>query len=651
MVAVQSYRMLIRIFLIANVALANAAYSKEDALASVRAEFMRAYAAASNDAQATPDGDALRAYVLYPYLEQARIQRVLAAQDFVAADHAAEEFLKAHGGEPVTRDLRRLWYASLSKRQQWERYLANYREVDDAGLRCYALNARLALQRLEGLLANVVATWSSAADSLQACEPVFTWLKTQSVWSPELIARRVRTALTAGNAGFARQLIAMLPKEQAAELETWAALIERPRDEIDSAIKTPGKKIEAPALLDGWIRFARSDPAGAMQRYAKLISARALSKDSSSRYALELALALAWNRRSEALKYFAKVQPSEMDDRAYEWLARAAIWAADWQRAIKVIDTMPTSLRQTTRWQYWQARATELRGEVAAAKARYAALLSDDNYYAVLAAARISQAYTPHPQVLSIDQSQLQALATQPAFMRARELLLTGSHELRAYAYDEWRSAYSKLDSGARMQAIGLAASWQWHDQTILIAAEQKVFSDYALLYPRPFDIEVQNAVKLTQLSPALIYATLRQESLYRTDAESLAAAKGLMQLQMPTARRTARKWQLAEPQDLFNPAINITLGAAYLSDLQQRFSGNIALALAAYNAGPNAPLRWLNSQNNARKETDVWIENIPYNETRTYVQRVLWHSIVFGWKMSGDPQDMKPWLQSITAQ
>jgi soluble lytic murein transglycosylase len=127
------------------------------------------------------------------------------------------------------------------------------------------------------------------------------------------------------------------------------------------------------------------------------------------------------------------------------------------------------------------------------------------------------------------------------------------------------------------------------------------------------------------------VYGVIRQESLYRADAVSSAGARGLMQLQIDTARRTARALKLPKPNvdDLFVPAINTSLGAGYLRTLLDRFDGQLPVALAGYNAGPNAAARWLPDQT---IDADVWIENIPYDETREYVQRILWHRLMFTW-------------------
>jgi soluble lytic murein transglycosylase len=180
-----------------------------------------------------------------------------------------------------------------------------------------------------------------------------------------------------------------------------------------------------------------------------------------------------------------------------------------------------------------------------------------------------------------------------------------------------------------------------------MAAAVQRLFNDYALLYPQPFDRQVRAAAQLSKLPPELIYSVMRQESLYRPDAISSAGARGLLQLVPDTARRTAKAWKQPRPnpEELFDPNVAIPLGAAHLSELIDRFGGQTVAAIAAYNAGPNAAARWIPAQ---PVETDVWIENIPYNETRTYVQRIVWHNLVFNWLKTGEPQKADAWFVPV---
>jgi len=262
----------------------------------------------------------------------------------------------------------------------------------------------------------------------------------------------------------------------------------------------------------------------------------------------------------------------------------------------------------------------------------------------VLAAARLGQRFAPSPQPLAYDAESVAALERSLPFLRARELLLS---DLPALAQAEWNAAYGALDSSARPAAVIMASRWGWHFQAIASAAQLGMFDDYALLFPRPFDRPVAEGVKLSGLSRTLIYAVIRQESLYQPWAISGAGAIGLMQLLPSTARRTAAVLDRPRPtrEALTRPEINVPLGAAFLARLVERFDGQVVLALASYNAGPGAARRWLPD---SAMDVDVWVENIPYNETRVYVQRIMWYSVVFEWLEDGQPEDASSWLERI---
>ena len=115
----------------------------------------------------------------------------------------------------------------------------------------------------------------------------------------------------------------------------------------------------------------------------------------------------------------------------------------------------------------------------------------------------------------------------------------------------------------------------------------------------------------------------MREESGYRPDVVSVSGARGLLQLMPATAQRVAKGIEMADVSvdDLFLPDINIRLGAALLEDLLDRFDGRASAAVASYNAGPAVVTRWLTRSDVA---DDEWVEEIPYDQTRGYVKRVL---------------------------
>jgi soluble lytic murein transglycosylase len=618
-----------------------------DALATVQAAPMRPSSDAERD---------LRGYVLYPYLEAARLRRQLelatpAAGQLIdpllPVDDDVVAFLREHGSAPVTDRLRTAWLDSLAARRAWSAYLEHFDPERDAtvALRCHALVARVRLGRTSGLADALAQTWLVPRSLPDACDPALEWWKARGGPGVELAARRAELALEAGDPALARYVVrSFLPGARGAPLLQWAALIERPAAEIAAVLATPGRVVDEAALRDGWTRFARADAEAAAREFPALVAGRQLDARAASPYALAVALGLAWGRLPGALEFFARVHPDDFDERGHEWHARAALWARDWARAAAAVAAMPDALRNQARWQYWAARAHEQTGEFASARAGYAQVSTTDNWYAALAAARLDRKFTPTLQPLALADAAIDELAQSPGLLRARELL---SCRLEAEAGAEWRAAVDALPPGQQRVAVGLAARWGWHHQAIAAAARLKLFNDYELLYPRPYEFDVREASRRTGLSREFIYAIIRQESLFRPDAGSSAGALGLMQLLPGTARLVARRNGVRAPTraQLLEPSVNIALGADYLAGMLQRFDGEPALASAAYNAGPNAARRWLPP---APLDLDVWAENIPYNETRAYVQRVAWHALVFDWLREREPRDVSHWLRSV---
>jgi len=615
-----------------------------------RKAFLEAYArvTANSADESAADSELLKTYPLYPYLQAARIRQALSASpdSLAPVDQLAGDFIAAHEQAPVSRILRSAWLDSLAKREKWGLFIEAYRDAGATeAVRCQSFTARIELGKTEGLAGDITRQWLTPR-SLPECTRPFAWLNGNGLLTPELIEKRVRLALESNNAAFARQIIEQLPTERTGPYLQWAALLEQPQRSLDALIASPDLAVDPAALLAGWTRLARTNPPAARERYQGLMSARGLTRETGSPYALALALPLAWNHDPAALEYFDLVAARDLDDSALEWRTRAAMLAGDWKLASKSIVAMSETNRQTARWRYWAARAAVQLHDASHARPLYESLLSDDNYYSGMAAARLHRLVVPLLKSVPVDAELLGTIERVPAMERARELFLCG---MRPEALAEWQLGYGSLAEAGRLQSIRLAAGWLWYDQAIAVASAQKVFNDYVLLYPRPFDPQVEQAARVAQLAPELIYAVLRQESLYRADAVSSADARGLMQLQLDTARRTARKWKRPKPDlaDLFDPATSTLLGATRLRTLLDQFDGQTSLALAAYNAGPNAVLRWLPTK---AMDSDVWIENIPYTETRVYVQRILWHVLTFTWLRTREAQPTRSWLTPIRA-
>jgi soluble lytic murein transglycosylase len=615
---------------------------------AVRNEFRAAYAAAaSGTAAATADSEQLRSYLLYPYLEAARIERGLARAEgaWHESDAAAEAFLAEAGDVPVARAVRRAWLASLARRTSWQNFLAQYdARVATTALECQSFNARIALQDTAGLAGAVRARWLTGQRLPSECEPAFQWLRAQNELPDDLVAQRVTLLLDNGQAAFARVIAARLPADTAAPLLARAEFVENPARALDALLRADGRAVPAAVVLEAWSRLARNSAEEALLRYDALAELMP-GREHEHQLALLLAKGLAWDRKPEALEYFARVPGDALDATGREWWARAAMWSGEWDEVRAAIAAMPARDQTDWPWLYWGARAADESGDAESARALFTAALAGDNYYSAMAAARLDERVVPRLEPIPLDAAAVESIAATEAFQRVRELVLVG---LREPATSEWRHAYSALPEEARLQAVHLAARWEIYDVAVATATSHGRFNDYSLLYPRPHADAVAAAAKLTEVEPQLVYGVIRQESLFRADAASSAGALGLAQLMPGTARATARRWQLPAPQraDLFDPNVNITLAAAHVAELLQRFDAALPVALGAYNAGEAAAARWLPAE---AVDSDVWVENIPYNETRAYVRRVLWHSLVYRWLETGEPQSTRGWIGKIS--
>jgi soluble lytic murein transglycosylase len=140
----------------------------------------------------------------------------------------------------------------------------------------------------------------------------------------------------------------------------------------------------------------------------------------------------------------------------------------------------------------------------------------------------------------------------------------------------------------------------------------------------------------------------MRQESMLDKNAESPVGARGLMQIMPETGRQIARKlnepWRTAS--SLFEPDTNIKYGTFYYKQMLNRFNGNFALAAAAYNAGPNRVDKWLPSDK--QMPADIWIETIPFKETRKYVTSVLSYTLIYSQRLQQNTLKIKNFLPDV---
>ena len=574
-----------------------------------------------------PDSDALETYVLHDYLVAARFRRDLAHADD-NLDTAIDAFLQAHGVQPVARPLRREWLLSLAQRHRWDWYLPRSADLTEPVMICQRLAGRLATGDTQGLAAPALERWGAPQRQPAECADVFAWLKQQNLLTPALAEARTRAALSANDARLAREFAADVPVPRSAPLLQWSDLLESPKGALTVLAVHPELSVEPDALASGFDKLSHTDIQAAQSLLPQLLARGGMTPELQARLERSAALGSAYDHDSHALALFDKLPASSVDSQVEEWRVRAALWSGDYGKVREWTEHMPASLASQPRWRYWHARAVAVSVGDKAAEPLYAEISELRDYFGYLAADHLHRAYHLNARP-SPDDSNLQAsLATEAGMIRAHELFAC---DMADEASVEWAVVVGSADPITKVQAAHLASRWGWYAQAIATLAQAGEWDDVRLRYPRPYLDAVAQASGLANVQADWIFAVMRQESLYRKDAVSRADARGLMQMLPSTAAAVARRWHLAPPhkEALFDPAVAVPLGAAYLRELLDRYAGQLPLTLAAYNAGPNPVARW---QPSSSLDADVWIENIPYNETRGYVQHILEHIVAFAW-------------------
>lgn len=579
-------------------------------------------------------------YPLVPYLDAAALRTRLDQADPAEVRALLDEIADV----PIASDLRRHWLASLARRGEWALVRAAWRPGLGPTADCLHARALFATGSTEAVPV-ARALWLHGASRPAQCDPVFEDLAGSGALSADLVWQRFELAMQAGQDGLARHLLARLTGTPRAAAQTWLALRANPTA-LDVPDALAGTGPHAPGILtDVLRRQARADPLTTAARWERWRDALPLSAAQAGQIDRALAVMLAVDREPLAGRYFERLPASAYDDTTHEWRARHALGQGDWQGLADAIAAMPAALAAKARWQYWRGRALEELGDSGAATAAYRGAAGEREFHGFLAAEKLGLPPALNPRPTPEDPAVQARLAALPGVARARELDALGR---RLPARREWDHALRDQDRAALVQATLLAHRWGWRADAIALATRAGLWDDLEVRFPLAFGADIARAARASGLDPALIAGVMRRESALNPQARSHADARGLMQLLPATARRVAR--QLGEPWDvrgLYDPATNIRYGSQYLADQLVRFGGHRALAAAAYNAGPHRVVRWLGP---GAQPADVWIELIPFGETRDYVSAVLAYAVIYATRAGQDPPPLSAWLAPIPA-
>lgn len=593
-----------------------------------RADVQAAFTAAERGELMLRDVARLQSHPLGGWLE------VLVRERDVAAIPSARlgEILEALGPQPAANRLRLAWLRSAAAEGRWVDVLAHAREETDVALQCAVLQARLATQAVDaGWVQATTALWLSADSQPSACDPVFTAFAQRGELTPALRWQRIELAARAGNTTLMRGAARSLPDAEIALIRDYAAYIDAPHARAGG---WPANARSRTMAEIGLTRLARRDADAAERALGGL--SRLLPADSAEHGRVRAAIAL-WTAASfgaESARRLAAVPAVAFDAALHGWAVREALARSDRASALKAIERMPSALRGTAQWQYFEARLREDLGDAAAAAPLFAAAAKSPTFHGFLAADRAGTPYALCPREPAGGAAMLRELGRNAALVRAIELFRIKRPQLAA---QEWQAAVAGMDDAQRVLAVRKAIDARWYDRAIFgMPANADALTYYSLRFPLRHEALIRRESERHGLEPSLVAALTRAESAFMTDARSPADARGLMQLLPSTAQGVARR--LGKPwngaNSLYQPSVNVPLGTAYLA---QRIGDNGGLAyraLAAYNAGQGAVQRWMAAR--PLLPADYWIETIPFRETREYVPRVLAFSVIYDWRLDG---------------
>ena len=584
----------------------------------------------------------LGGYPLFPYIELARLRANLSR----VATTEIESFLERHDGQPVTFQLKKRWLRQLARRGQWDKFLEWYPGGDSVDLRCLESRALLETGDEPGAMAAAQRLWMAGKSRPKACDPVFeTWLESDR-FSPSLAWERFGLAMNRGNPRLARYLERFLDPGDRRLAVAWRTVHKRPQ--VVGTVRLEGEPARVEEIfVHGLVRLARRDPAAAVKALAKVEPRFALDPEARAAVARRIGLSFASRHEREAIDWLWQVDSAYADDHVLRWRAAAAVLHSQWEKVLEAIASMSGEERERERWRYWRARALEATGAEDEARAEFESLARERDYYGFLSADRVGTEYRFNHRPLEIAPAVMERVAAMPGTQRALEFLTL---DRRVSARREWHALISGLDEDELEAASWIAGCRDWHGRAILTIARTAERDDLELRFPVAYRGVVESASSRRGLSPAAVYALIRQESAFMPDARSSAGALGLMQIMPHTGRMLMRKAgrKLRRKSQLLSPSLNVDLGTLYIQSLLSKSGGSPVLATASYNAGPHRVRGWRPEKGEV--EAAVWIDNIPFTETRRYVRRYLAYSTIYQHRLGRQPTRLSKRMPPVRA-
>jgi len=580
---------------------------------------------------------ALADYPLEPYLAYDE----LTARLKTASNAEIEKFLAEHGDLPQANWMKLRWLRWLAERGDWQPFVKYYDpKMNFVELDCLYGQYLLGHGKKAEGYASAEKLWMTGKTLPAACDGFFAQWATDGQLPEQKRWQRAKLAATAGNYSLATTLVNSL-NSLAPQGKLLLDIAKKPEMLNNPAQFAPVDEAMSDVVGLGLRRLAKQDPQKAMEMLDGYAARMHFSHEEKVQIAKEIGLTLARRYDGRALEVMTKYDPDLRDNTVTEWRLRLLLRLGKWEDAYELTRRLPKDLADTNRWRYWEARSLELaQPKSPLIPSLYKDVAKERDFYGFLAADRTQSSYQLNNKPLLLSQALITKVRNTPGVRRALEF-----HD-RGQIVDgrrEWYHVSRHFSRDEMVAQAKLAYDLKWYFPAIRTISQAQYWDDLDIRFPMAHRDTLVREAKVRGLHSSWVFAITRQESAFMDDARSGVGASGLMQLMPATAKETARKFSipLASPQQVLDPDKNIQLGAAYLSQVHSQFNGNRVLASAAYNAGPGRVRQWLKGANHLA--FDVWVESIPFDETRQYVQNVLSYSVIYGQKLNS-PQPLVDW-------
>lgn len=576
-----------------------------------------------------------QSYPLWPYLRYWQIKAESADPEQMQA------FIDDYPHTPLAERLRSDLARRYGRAENWPAFQAEYLVLvrPDQELQCFELRRRLAVG--EPVAAEGVALWRTPRDLPSSCDPLFAALAERGALTQEDRLRRLHLALDVGNLRLAREINARLDESVAMPADALAQAQRAPAAFLERPVTRPA---EGEAALYALTQMAKTDPEAAARAWE---TRQEDFPEADRKYGWgQIAVAAARQHDARAWGWFARAGQARSEAQ-HLWKTRAALRAGKWLEVHNSIEAMPEALQNEAVWRYWKARALKAMNAHYPANVLFARLSQEINYYGLLAQEELPNRMEARPQEYKVTPDDLKAARESAGLTRA--LLLRRLGDV-ANAVSEWDWALRGMSDRQILAAAELARREDWNDRAIITADRTRGEHDFDLRYLAPYRDLASAYADSNGLDEAWVYGLMRQESRFVDYARSGVGATGLMQIMPATAKWIANQLGLGRHahKSVGRPETNIRFGTFYLKHIYDSLDRSPVLATAGYNAGPGRARRW---QADTPLEGAIYVETIPFAETREYVKKVLANAIHYRLRFGGDGPSLKARLGIIQAR